>query len=85
MDEVRKPRLDGPVIQTTVVLPEALLEQARAFAIDVSNAALTGLAVEVTRAIAARWAAENQGAVVDWARYVRDNGQPFEDIQSRAI
>ena len=30
-------------------------------------------------------AAENQGAVEDWAAYLHDNGQPFEDIQSRAI
>jgi post-segregation antitoxin (ccd killing protein) len=85
VNEVRKPRLDGPVTQTTVVLPEALLEQARVFAIDVSKAALTGLAVEVTRVIAEQWAAGSHGAVEDWAAYLHDNGQPFEDIQSRAI
>ena len=85
MNEVRKPRVDGPTTQTSVVLPEALLEQARSLAIDVSKAALTGLAGEVTRALAAQWAAENSGAVEDWARYLHDNGQPFEDIQSRII
>lgn len=85
MNEARKPRLDGPVTQTNVALPAALLEQARALAIDVSQAALTGLATEVSRALAEQWAAENQGAVEDWAAYLQDNGQPFEDIQSRAI
>ena len=85
MNEVRQPRLDGPMTQTNVVLPEALLEQARSLAIDVSKAALTGLVGEVTRALAERWAAENSGAVEDWTRYLQDNGQPFEDIQSRAI
>lgn len=85
MNEVRKPRLDGPTTQTSVVLPEALLEQARSLGIDVSQAALTGLAGEVTRALAERWAAENSGAVEDWVRYLHDNGQPFEDIQSKAI
>jgi|HubBroStandDraft_1064217.scaffolds.fasta_scaffold25832_5 post-segregation antitoxin (ccd killing protein) len=85
MNEVRKPRLDGPTTQTSVVLPEALLEQARSLAIDVSMAALSGLASEVTRALAEQWAAENSGAVEDWARYLHDNGQPFEDIQSRTL
>ncbi len=85
MNEIRKPRLDGPTTQTNVVLPEALLEQAKSLAIDVSKAALTGLAGEVTRALAERWAAENSGAVEDWARYLHDNGQPFEDIQSRVL
>lgn len=77
MNEVRKPRLDGPTTQTSVVLPEALLEQAKALAIDVSKAALTGLASEVTRALADQWAAEHIGAVDDWERYLHDNGQPF--------
>lgn len=85
MNEVPGPRLDGPVAQTNVVLPEALLEQARSFAIDISKAAAAGLGAEVMRALAEQWAAENSGAVEDWARYLHDNGQPFEDIQSRAI
>ena len=85
MNEVRKPRLDGPTTQTNVVLPEALLEQARSLDIDVSKAALTGLAGEVTRALAEQWAAKKSGAVEDWARYLHDNGQPFEDIQSRVL
>jgi antitoxin CcdA len=85
MNELRRPRLDGPMTQTHVALPEALLEQARSLDIDVSKAALAGLTNEVTRALAERWAAENSGAVEDWARYLHDNGQPFEDIQSRVI
>ena len=85
MNEVRRPRLDGPVAQTSVALPEALLEQAQALSIDVSRAALTGLSREVSRVLAERWAAEHSGAVEDWARYLEENGQPFEDIQSRAL
>lgn len=71
--------------QTNVVLPEALLEQAQSLAIDVSKAALTGLAVKVIRVLAEQWAAESSGVVEDWARYLHHNGQPFEDIESRAI
>jgi post-segregation antitoxin (ccd killing protein) len=85
MNEIRKPRLDGPTTQTNVVLPQALLEQAKSLAIDVSKAALTGLAAEVARALAEQWASENSGAVGDWAQYLHDNGQPFEDIQSRIL
>lgn len=85
MNEVRRPRLDGPVTQTNVELPEALLDQARTLAIDISKAALSGLANEVGRVLAERWAAEHAGAVEDWAGYLRENGQPFEDIQARMI
>ena len=85
MNEVRRPKLDGPVTQTSVILPEALLDQARSLAIDISKAAMTGLAGEVARVLAEKWAAENIGAVEDWTRYLLDSGQPFEDIQSRAI
>jgi antitoxin CcdA len=85
MNEVRKPLLDGPTTQTNVVLPEALLEQAKSLDIDVSKAAQTGLASEVTRKLAEQWAAEHSGAVEDWARYLYEHGQPFEDIQSRVL
>jgi antitoxin CcdA len=85
MNEIRKPRLDGPTTQTNVVLPQALLEQAKSLSIDVSKAAPTGLAGEVARALAEKWASENSGAVEDWEKYLHDNGQPFEDIQSRIL
>jgi antitoxin CcdA len=85
MNEVRRPKLDGPFRQTRVALPASLLEQAASLGIDVSKAALAGVTTEVTRILAKQWATENSGAVDDWADYLQDNGQPFEDIQSRAI
>jgi antitoxin CcdA len=85
MNEVRKPLLDGPTTQTNVVLPEALLEQAKSLDIDISKAAQNGLAGEVTRKLAEQWAAEHNGAVEAWARYMDEHGQPFEDIQSRVL
>lgn len=85
MNELRKPGLDGPTTQTDVMLPEALLAQARSLAINVSKAAAAGVAGEVARVLAQRWAAKNSGAVEDWAGYLHDHGQPFEDIQSRIL
>jgi post-segregation antitoxin (ccd killing protein) len=85
MNVIREPRLDGPTVQTSVILPEALIEQARSLAIDISQAAAAGLAREISCHRAAQWAHENSGAVEDWARYLQDNGQPFEDIQSRIL
>jgi post-segregation antitoxin (ccd killing protein) len=85
MNAVRKPRLDGPTTQTSVVLPDALLVQAQSLAVDVSKAAAAGVASEVARLLAEQWAADNAGAVEDWARYLQDNGPPFEDTQSRVL
>ncbi len=85
MNEVRKPLLDGPTTQTNVVLPEALLAQAKSLDIDISQAARNGLAGEITRKLAEQWAAEHNGGVAAWARYMDEHGQPFEDIQSRVL
>ena len=85
MNVARKPMLERPTARASVTLPRELLRQARELGVDVSKAAARGLAGEIGRMRAEQWAEQHSDAVEDWSNYVRENGMPFEDIQTRLI
>jgi post-segregation antitoxin (ccd killing protein) len=85
MNVARKPTLERPTARASVTLPKELLRQARELGVGVSKAAAGGRAGEISRMRAEQWAEQHPDAVEDWSNYVRDNGMPFEDIQTRAI
>jgi antitoxin CcdA len=85
MNEARKPMLEGPTARASVTLPKELLRQARELGVDVSKATARGLAGEIGRMRAEQWAEQHSDAVADWSDYVRENGMPFEDIQTRLV
>lgn len=62
---------------TNVTLPEALLAEARALKINVSQACERGLASEVARQRRARWLAENGTAMDAWNAHVEREGLPL--------
>ncbi|WP_243375712.1 type II toxin-antitoxin system CcdA family antitoxin [Sandarakinorhabdus cyanobacteriorum] len=66
---VRKP--------TNVSLDRALVEEARALGINLSQACEQGIAQQVSKQRAERWLAENQAAIDSSNAYVEANGLPL--------
>ncbi len=66
---------------TNVTLPEALLHEARALKVNLSQACERGLAAEVARARQAAWLAENRAAMDAWNDYVEQNGLPLAEFR----
>ena len=58
-------------------LNAALLEEARHLGLNLSAAAEEGLRAAVTEARAARWRAENAGALASSNAWVQENGLPL--------
>ena len=67
---------------TNVTLPEALLAEARALRINVSQACERGLASEVARMRRARWLEENGPAMEAWNAHVEREGLPLARYRS---
>lgn len=72
-----KRRSDPPTRATNVTLPEALLTEAQALQIDVSEAAESGVAQAVAEKRAALWAQENREAIQSSNSYVERHGLPL--------
>ena len=62
---------------TNVTLPEALLREARAFGINLSQACERGLAAEVGSVRRQRWLEENSAAMDAWNDHVAEHGLPL--------
>ena len=64
-----------------VTLPKHLLEQARVFDLDVSQACERGLSAEVSVARSRRWLAENRASLDAWNQHVEVNGLPLAQFR----
>ena len=73
----RPARFEGPKKATNVSLSADLVEEARKFGINVSEACQTGLAAEVKKAREAAWKEENRAAIESWNEYTRKHGLPL--------
>ena len=62
---------------TNVTLPDALLREARALGINLSQACERGLAAEVGSIRRQRWLEENRAAMEAWNEYVTENDLPL--------
>ncbi len=67
----------GPRRATNVTLPEALLDEARRFSVNISQASERGLTLEVMEAQRRKWLAENLEAMESWNEYVEKHGIPL--------
>jgi antitoxin CcdA len=63
--------------KTSLSVDPELIEAARALDINLSRAAETGIAAAVAAARAARWRAENAGAIASSNAWVEANGLPL--------
>ena len=54
-----------------------LIEEAKAFGIDIARAAETGIAKAIAAEKTRRWQEENKDAIESWNDYVRMNGLPL--------
>lgn len=66
---------------TNVTIPEALLVEARALKINISQVCERGLVAEVARAKQQRWLEENRPAMDAWNDYVEKNGIPLAEYR----
>ena len=62
---------------TNVSLPANLIEEARAFDINISQACERGLSAEVKKVREDKWIEENWEAIQYWNDYVEKNGLPL--------
>lgn len=63
---------------TNVSLDQALLKDAKALGVNVSQAAEKGLDAEVRKAKGEAWQRENAQAMEDWNEWIKKNGLPLE-------
>ena len=73
----RLPTTVSPRRPTNVTLPEALLQEARAMGVNLSQACERGLAAAVAESRRERWLAENKEAIDSWNSYVAEHGLPL--------
>src|SRR3546814_20835470 len=66
---------------TNISLDMSLLEQARAFNINISRACERGLAEQIAESRAKRWRAEKAEALASSNRYVERNGLHLSDFR----
>jgi antitoxin CcdA len=64
-----------------VTLPEALIREARALDINISQACEKGLAVAVSEAQAAAWLKENRPAIDAWNDHIHEHGIPLAEFR----
>jgi antitoxin CcdA len=67
---------------TNVTLDEALLVEAKALRINISQAAEAGLARAVAERRAAQWLEENRGALDSSNAYVEQHGLPLAQFRN---
>ncbi|WP_370402765.1 type II toxin-antitoxin system CcdA family antitoxin [Sulfitobacter sp. JB4-11] len=63
---------------TNVTLDQALLKDAKALGVNVSQAAEKGLDEAVRQAKGEAWQRENAEAMEAWGKWVEENGLPLE-------
>ena len=66
---------------TNVTLPDALIRDARALGINLSQACERGLVAAVADTRRARWLDENRDALQAWNEYVDANGLPLAEFR----
>lgn len=66
---------------TNITLPEALLREAKALKVNMSQACERGLAAEVARARREVWLAENRAAMDAWNAHVEAHGLPLAEYR----
>ena len=66
---------------TNVTLPVALLSEARALGLNVSQACEQILKAEIARSRGAQWLAENRDALVSSNNYVERHGLPLSEFR----
>jgi antitoxin CcdA len=66
---------------TNLTLSERLIEEARALDVNLSRAAEDGIARAVKQAQDARWIKDNREAMVDYDRFVEENGLVLGDLR----
>lgn len=66
---------------TNVTLPEALLSEAKALGINVSQACERGLELMVSRARSVAWLDRNRDALDAWNEYVERKGLPLREFR----
>ena len=66
---------------TNVTLPDALIRDARALGINLSQACERGLLAAVADTRRARWLDENRDALQAWNDYVDANGLPLVEFR----
>jgi antitoxin CcdA len=71
------PSSASPRRATNVTLPEALLREARALDINLSQACERGLVAEVASTRRRRWIEENRAAMEAWNEHVAARGLPL--------
>ena len=68
--------------RTNVTLPEALLRDARALNINLSQACERGLSLAVAESKAAAWQREHRPAMEAWNEYVEEHGLPLANYRA---
>ena len=71
----------GPRRATNITLPEALLREAKALKVNMSQACERGLAAEVARARREACLAENRAAMDAWNAHVDEHGLPLAEYR----
>ena len=66
---------------TNVSLRADLIDEAKAFGINVSEACAQGLAEQVARSRREAWLDENLSALEAWNQWVRENGMPYDEYR----
>lgn len=67
--------------RTNITIDRGLLEDARAYGLNVSRISERALAAAVRAETARRWEAENAGAIAERAAWIERHGPPLADLQ----
>ncbi len=70
-------KVDSPKRATNVTLPVALVDEAKALGINLSQACEAGLAKRVSETKAEQWKRENRAAIESSNAWVEKNGLPL--------
>lgn len=71
-------RSGGPTRPTNVTLSSALVDEAKALGVNISQAATSGLEQAVAWKRSERWLEENGEALDSFNEYIEQNGLPLE-------
>lgn len=77
----RPVKVDSPKRATNISLSAELVDDAKRFGINVSEACQTGLAAEVKRAREERWLLDNRDAIDSYNAWVAENGLPLSEYR----
>lgn len=77
----RPAKIDSPKRPTNVSLAADMVDDAKKFGINISEACQAGLAAELKKAREAAWRKENREAIESSNAYVREHGMPFDEYR----